>query len=80
MFKSTVQKAVHGSVASWIGMAASGASDFVAGMLSTQMETIVQEAAEEAAGAVMQDVVEDAVEQACGSVVEAAIDAVGGSD
>ena len=76
MFKSTVQKAVHGSVASWVGMAASGASDFVAGMLSTQMETIVQEAAEEAAGAVVQDV----VEQACGSVVEAAIDAVGGSD
>ena len=80
MFKSTVQKAVHGSVASWIGMAASGASDFVAGMLSTQMETIVQEAAEEAAGAVVQDVVEDAVEQACGSVFEAAINAVGGSD
>ena len=80
MFKSTVQKAVHGSVASWVGMAASGTSDFVAGMLSTQMETIVQEAAEEAAGAVVQDVVEEAVDQACGSVVEAAIDAVGGSD
>lgn len=80
MFKSTVQKAVHGSVASWVGMAASGASDFVAGMLSTHMETIVQEAAEEAAGAVVQDVVEETVEQACGSVVEAAIDAVGGSD
>ena len=61
-------------------MAASGTSDFVAGMLSTQMETIVQEAAEEAAGAVVQDVVEEAVDQACGSVVEAAIDAVGGSD
>lgn len=80
MFKSTVQKAVHGSVASWIGMAASGTSDFLAGMLSTQMESVVQEAAEEAMGAVVQDLVEEAVEEACGSVVEAAIDAVGGSD
>ena len=80
MFKSTVQKAVHGSVASWVGMAASGASDFVAGMLSTQMESIVQEVAEEAASAAVQDVVEEAVEQACSGVVEAAIDAVGGSD
>jgi len=75
MFKSTVQKAVHGSVTSWLGMAASGASDFVAGMLSTQMEAVVQEA-----GAVVQEAVEDVVEMACGSVIEAAIDSVGSSD
>ena len=74
MFKSTVQKAVHGSVTSWLGMAASGASDFVAGMLSTQMEAVVEEA-----GAVVQEAVEDVVEMACGSAIEAAIDAVGSS-
>ena len=58
VFKSTVQKAVHGTVGSWVGMAAGGASDFVAGMLSAQ-EAVVQEA------------VEDAVGTACGSVMEA---------
>ena len=58
VFKSTVQKAVHGTVGSWVGMAAGGASDFVAGVLSAQ-EAAVQEA------------VEDAVGTACGSVMEA---------
>jgi len=77
MFKSTVQKAVHGTVGSWVGMAAGGASDFVAGMLSTQMEAVVQEAAEEMVEAVVRDTVEEAVETACGGAVEAAIIAIG---
>lgn len=76
MFKSSVQRAVHGTVGQWTGMAVAGATDFVNGMLSTQFETVVTEAAEEVVESAVESVLEDVVEESCGGLADAVMDSV----
>jgi len=80
MFKSSVQKAVHGSIGTWAGIVATSTTDFVSGMLSTQFESAVNEVAEEAIDTVLDAaadaVVSDVAADTCRNIVETAIDRV----
>lgn len=74
LVKSSVQKAVHGTVGQWAGVVAAGASDFVAGMFNTQFESAVHDAAEEVIETAL-DVAAEVVSDTdtCCDIVEAVI-------